>query len=111
MRVGLELEAAAQLADADYARVTVTARTEDKAETARTELQARGSVDVFDMLTLDLDDVASVATATDDLVERGNQIDVLLLNAGVEAMISRVYRHRLRRVSRLHPADEWDDGH
>jgi len=82
---GLGLEAAAQLADAGYRRVTITARTEGKAEAARTGLQARGSVDVFDTLTLDLDDLASVVAAADVLVERGNQIDVLLLNAGVAA--------------------------
>ncbi len=82
---GLGLEAASQFADAGYARVTVTARTDDKAETARAELRARGRVDVFDTLTLDLDDLVSVARATDVVVERGHQIDVLLLNAGVPA--------------------------
>lgn len=82
---GLGLEAAAQLADAGYTLVTITARTEDKAEAARTDLRTRGCVDVFDTLTLDLDNLASVAEAADVLVERGKQIDVLLLNAGVAA--------------------------
>lgn len=80
---GLGLEAAAQLAAANYVRVIITARTEDKAEAAHADLRAGGAVDVFETLTLDLDDLASVASAADVLSDRGGQIDVLLLNAGM----------------------------
>ena len=79
---GLGLEAAAQLAAAGYARVVITARTDDKAESARAEIQTSGAAG-FETLTLDLDDLTSVARAADVLAERGGQIDVLLLNAGI----------------------------
>ena len=57
---GFGLEAASQLADTGDARVTITARTDDKAEAARADLGARGRIEVFDTLTLDLDDLESV---------------------------------------------------
>jgi NAD(P)-dependent dehydrogenase (short-subunit alcohol dehydrogenase family) len=63
--------------------VTITARSDAKVQAARTALQARGNADVFETLTLDLDDPASVANAAETLVNRGRPIDVLLLNAGL----------------------------
>ncbi|MBL4689137.1 MAG: SDR family NAD(P)-dependent oxidoreductase [Nannocystaceae bacterium] len=80
---GLGLEAAAQLADAGYASVIITARTEGKAEAALAKLRAGRTADVFQALTVDLDDLASVASAADVLAARDGQIDVLLLNAGI----------------------------
>ena len=71
---GLGLEAAAQLAKAGYTRVIITARTDEKAQAARRELQASTAVDGFETLTLDLDDLASVTGAADSLVERGGQL-------------------------------------
>jgi len=80
---GLGFEAAAQLADEGYGRVIITARTDSKAEVALADLEARSRASVFETLTLDLDDRGAVAAATKVLSDRGGQIDVLLLNAGI----------------------------
>ena len=80
---GLGFESAAQLADEGYSRVIVTARTDTKAETARAELQSRTGADVFEPLTLDLDDHATVDSAVRRLSDNGGQIDLALLNAGI----------------------------
>ena len=79
---GLGFEASAQLAESGFGRVIITARTEAKAETARQELLARTGRDVFETLLLDNDDLATVEAAASELDERGDKIDVLLLNAG-----------------------------
>jgi NAD(P)-dependent dehydrogenase (short-subunit alcohol dehydrogenase family) len=82
---GLGEEAAAQLADAGYAKVIVTGRTSGKAETASRGLVDRTGRDVFAPLTLDLDDWGSVDGSVGELASRGDKIDVLLLNAGLVA--------------------------
>ncbi|MEE9177641.1 MAG: SDR family NAD(P)-dependent oxidoreductase [Acidimicrobiia bacterium] len=79
---GLGFEAAAQLAEQGYRNVIITARTDTKAEAARDQLAARTGLDVFETLTLDHDDLATVESAITELAERGRKIDVLLLNAG-----------------------------
>jgi NAD(P)-dependent dehydrogenase (short-subunit alcohol dehydrogenase family) len=80
---GLGFEAAAQLAESGYAKVTITGRTVQKAEAARTELAARTGRDVFETLQLDLGNPASVQNAARELAGRGEKIDFLLLNAGM----------------------------
>jgi len=80
---GLGFEAAAQLAESGYANVTITGRTVQKAEAARTELAARTGRDVFETLQLDLGNPASVQNAARELASRGKRIDFLLLNAGM----------------------------
>ncbi len=80
---GLGLEASAQLAEQGYARVIVTARTDQKAEATRDQLAARTGRDVFESLALDNDHLDSVEAAVRTLAERGGQIDVLVLNAGL----------------------------
>jgi NAD(P)-dependent dehydrogenase (short-subunit alcohol dehydrogenase family) len=80
---GLGFEAAAQLADQGYGKVIITARTKEKAAAAHDELLARTGRDVFETLTLDNDDLATVESAADELAARGDTIDVLLLNAGI----------------------------
>lgn len=80
---GLGFEAAALLADEGYGRVIITARTDAKAGAARADLEARTGATVFESLTLELDDPASVEAAANTLSEEGGKIDVLLLNAGV----------------------------
>lgn len=79
---GLGFEASAQLAERGYQRVIVTTRTAEKAATARDQLFARTGKDVFDTLTLDNDDLETVESAAEELVQRGGRIDLLLLNAG-----------------------------
>ncbi len=80
---GLGLEASAQLAGNGFDRVIITARTDQKAHAARDELSARTGRDVFEPLTLDNGDLETVDKATGVLAERGGQIDVLILNAGM----------------------------
>lgn len=80
---GLGFEASAQLAEQGYQRVIITARTTEKAATARDQLFARTGEDVFEILTLDNDDLATVESAAVALAERGGKIDLLLLNAGM----------------------------
>jgi len=80
---GLGFEAAAQLADAGYGRVFITARTDAKAEAAREDLEARTGAHVFESVTLELDDFDSVSSAAGRIIDAGGHIDVLLLNAGI----------------------------
>jgi len=80
---GVGLETARQLAQAGYGRIVVTARTARKAEEARASLLADQPAATFVPLTLDLDDLNSVAAAAKSLIADGHQIDALVLNAGV----------------------------
>ena len=80
---GLGFEAAAQLADAGFSRVLITARTDAKAETARQDLEVRTGAHVFEPVTLELNDLDSVYSAAERIIDAGGHIDVLLLNAGV----------------------------
>jgi len=80
---GLGFEAAAQLADAGYDRVTITGRSESRAEEARAALATRTGRDVFETLSVDLNAPASVSAAAAELARRGEPIDFLLLNAGM----------------------------
>lgn len=80
---GLGYEAAAQLAEQHHGQIIVTGRTRTKAHHARDRLGLRTGHQVFESLELDLDEMASVAAATDALIERGGTIDLLVLNAGI----------------------------
>jgi len=80
---GLGFEAAAQLAEAGYGRIILACRTLVKAENAQKELAARVGSDPFETLEVDVSSIASAQAASDELVKRGNQIDALLLNAGM----------------------------
>jgi len=80
---GLGFEASAQLAEQGYHRVIITARTTEKAESARDRLLSRTGRDVFETLILDNDDLETVESAAAALAERGGKIDLLLLNAGM----------------------------
>lgn len=80
---GLGFEASAQLAEAGFARVIITARTPAKAKAAHDRLLARTRRDVFETLVLDNDDLEVVQAAAAELAERGGKIDVLVLNAGM----------------------------
>ena len=79
---GLGFEAAAQLAESGYARITITGRSIEGAEAARAELVTRTGR-IFDTLALDLDKPKSVQDATAELADRGEKFDLLLLNAGM----------------------------
>jgi NAD(P)-dependent dehydrogenase (short-subunit alcohol dehydrogenase family) len=79
---GLGFEAAAQLADDGWGRVILACRSVEKAETARTQLVERTGKDPFAVLAVDTSEAASAKAAAEELHERGEQIDFLLLNAG-----------------------------
>jgi NADP-dependent 3-hydroxy acid dehydrogenase YdfG len=64
---GLGEEAAAQLAEAGYAKVIVTGRTAAKAETAGRALADRTGRDTFAPLALDLDDRDSIDASVAEL--------------------------------------------
>jgi len=80
---GLGYEAAAQLAEQGYGIVIITARTDEKARSARDALSARTGKDTFDTLALDNDVLGTVEAAAAELAERRQEIDFLLLNAGI----------------------------
>lgn len=80
---GLGFEAAAQFAEEGFGRVTLTARSPEKAEEARLDLVSRTGAQVFATLALDNHFLDTVDNAADVLTERGDSIDVLVLNAGM----------------------------
>lgn len=80
---GVGFETARQFAEAGYGRIVITARTASKAAEAHASLLADHPTADFVPLTLDLDDLTSVAAAAQTLIATGNKIDVLILNAGV----------------------------
>ncbi len=79
---GLCYEASAQLAEAGWRKVILACRTEAKAEAARRRLIERTGKDSFETLAVDTSEVASANAAGDELRDRGEKIDFLLLNAG-----------------------------
>ena len=80
---GLGLEAAIHLAEDGYGRVIVTGRNLDRASAAATAMRERTGSDVFVPLALDLNRTASVQAAVASLVDAGDAITALILNAGV----------------------------
>ncbi|MEM9606211.1 MAG: SDR family NAD(P)-dependent oxidoreductase [Actinomycetota bacterium] len=80
---GLGMEAAAQLAEQGYGAVTITGRSDAKAETARRQLVERTGRDVFTTLAVDVADLASSRGAADELVGRNGRFDTVILNAGM----------------------------
>ena len=80
---GLGYEASAQLAEAGYGNIILACRTEEKAEDARKRLVARVGRDPFEVLAVDVSSIASSNRAAQELIDRGDQIDQLLLNAGI----------------------------
>ena len=80
---GLGFEAAAQLAESGWSKVTITGRDEVRAKAAAARLADRTGKDVFETLTVDLNKSAGVHGAAAELARRGDSIDFLLLNAGM----------------------------
>jgi NAD(P)-dependent dehydrogenase (short-subunit alcohol dehydrogenase family) len=80
---GLGFEAAAQLAEAGYARVILACRSQEKAEAAKRALAERVGSDPFETLKIDVSSVQSAHAASNELERRGTVIDSLLLNAGM----------------------------
>lgn len=80
---GFGFEAAAQLAEAGYRRVILACRTLEKASDARTRLVERTGRDIFDVLAIDVAELESSASAAQEVIDRPDQIDLLVLNAGL----------------------------
>src|SRR5450755_4575280 len=78
---GIGKETAAALAGMG-ARVIIAARNPTKAATAVKELQERAPDATVEHLPLDLASFASVRTFASTFAERGDQLDVLVNNAG-----------------------------
>ncbi len=80
---GLGFEAAIHLANEGYGRVVVSGRSADRAQGAATAMTERTGLDVFEPLTLDLNQSENVHAAVEDLSVRGHDLAVLILNAGL----------------------------
>jgi len=80
---GIGFETAYQLESAGYTKVILACRTLEKCEAARKLLLERGSKDVFESLSVDVSEVKSATTASDELISKGYKIDLLILNAGM----------------------------
>lgn len=79
---GLGLETAAALAG-NGARVVLACRNLDKASAARDEILGRGATGEVELLGLDLSDLHQIADAGAEALDRFDQIDLLINNAGV----------------------------
>ena len=86
---GVGFEAAAQLAEDGWGKVILACRSIEKAEAAKARLVGRTGKDPFDVLAVDTSEVASAHAACDELRDRGETIDFLLLNAGGSAKDAR----------------------
>ena len=80
---GLGRAAARLLAAEGYREISVTGRSLARVKKTSAELAAETNKQVFTPLQLDLDAPFSVQSALAELVERGQPIDFLLLNAGM----------------------------
>lgn len=80
---GLGYAAAGLLAAKGYRQVIVTGRRMAQVQQTAAQLAAETKKTMFTPLELDLDSPSSVQSALAELVKRGQQIDFLLLNAGL----------------------------
>jgi NAD(P)-dependent dehydrogenase (short-subunit alcohol dehydrogenase family) len=80
---GLGYAAAGLLAAKGYKQVIVTGRSLARVQQTAAQLAAENQEKIFTPLELDLDSPSSVQSAVAEPVKRGQQIDFLLLNAGL----------------------------
>ena len=80
---GLGYAAAGLLAAKGYRQVIITGRRMAQVQQTAAQLAAETKKKLFTPLELDLDTPNSVQSAVAELVKRGQQIDFLLLNAGL----------------------------
>jgi len=80
---GLGYAAAGLLAAKGYRQVIVTGRRLAQVQQTAAQIAAETKKKLFTPLELDLDSPSSVQSAVAELVKRGQQIDFLLLNAGL----------------------------
>jgi len=82
---GIGFETVRQLALAGYSKVILACRSHEKGEAARKLLIEGGASDVFETLAMDVSEVKSAISASDELISKGHKIDLLILNAGMSA--------------------------
>ena len=80
---GVGFETAFQLAQSGYRHVILGCRTLAKGEDARRRLLARGANDVFETLAVDVSEVSSSSSASEELLARERKLDLVILNAGI----------------------------
>ena len=80
---GLGFESAALLAEADWGQVILACRTDEKGAAAVAGLEERTGRKIFEALTMDVSELASVDAAVKVPTARSSSVDFLLLNAGV----------------------------
>ena len=80
---GLGYATASALAQAGWSEIIVTGRTLVRTQEAATQLAAETKTQAFTPLELDLNSSTSVESALAVLIKRGQQVDFLLLNAGM----------------------------
>lgn len=80
---GLGQAAARALAQEGWRRIIITGRSPAGIRDTAAQLSIETKRQIFTPLALDLDSPSSVQSALDELIERGQQIDFLLLNAGM----------------------------
>lgn len=82
---GIGFETAYQLASSGYDKVILACRTLEKGETASKLLIERGCKDVFEVLAVDVSEVKSALSASEEIISKGYKIDLLVLNAGMSS--------------------------
>lgn len=82
---GIGFETAYQMESTGFSKVILACRTLKKGETARKLLIERGCNDVFEIIAVDVSEVKSAITASDELLTKGYKIDLLILNAGMSS--------------------------
>lgn len=103
---GVGFEAAAQLAEDGWAKVILACRSIEKAEAARAQLVERVGRDPFGVLAVDTSEVASAQAACDELRDRGERVDFLLLNAGASSMSGSIEQGARRYLDAASFGDE-----
>ncbi|MCH7799993.1 MAG: SDR family NAD(P)-dependent oxidoreductase, partial [Chloroflexi bacterium] len=89
---GIGFEAAAQFCQEGFGKVILACRSIEKSEAAKASLIERTGTDVFEGMTVDVAELASVSSAVEELAARQSSVDVLLLNAAA-AGSSKVVRN------------------
>ena len=79
---GIGFETVQQLAKLGYGNIILATRTLEKADNTAKLLRDEGYGDVFSSMAIDTSDVGSARLAADKLIEDGQPIDLLILNAG-----------------------------
>ena len=82
---GIGFEAAYQLAEEGYDKIILGVRSKEKGLDAKYRLVKRSSKDLFDYLVIDTSEIEASEKAAQKLLEKGEKIDLLVLNAGMSA--------------------------